>query len=73
MTTTTAREADAARRELIDRTPLACPVCRTWLEYVFGAQDERRRCPRCRVTVKMPRVALAAAIRRAASGKVARR
>jgi LSD1 subclass zinc finger protein len=65
MTTTSAREADAARRVLIDSTRLSCPLCRTWLEYVFGAQDERRRCPRCRLVVKLPRVALAAAIRRA--------
>jgi hypothetical protein len=67
---------DTERRALIDRTPLVCPLCATptgrvsGRAYVLLAIDdsgpigERRRCPSCRLVVVLPRVPLAAAIKR---------
>lgn len=57
---------DTDRRALIARTVLGCPLCpnRPSLTPGDGAQDERYTCRQCRVVVKLPRVALAAAIKR---------
>jgi hypothetical protein len=66
---------DDERRALIESTPLACPLCAMpgpngrrgvliLLRFVGASLDEKRSCPRCRVVVKLPRVALAAAIKR---------
>lgn len=67
---------DTDRRALTERMALACPLCAMPHEGIRkagrlvvmrqrdGAQDDRRECPTCRLVVKMPRVALAAAIKR---------
>ena len=64
------------RRDLIARTPLACPLCAmpkgpsdqsarlSLLRVESGPAGERRKCRRCGLVCVFPRVALAGAIRR---------
>lgn len=48
---------------------LPCPVCGTKTEPIdSGPSGHRRRCPRCRMVMVLPRVALRAAMLRVAKG-----